>query len=594
MHRTALLAALLILLRAGNCGAAELIVRDMAGMPLAGVMVTRASADGDSADTSDNGYPAESTRNIARPRSTRFTDPAGTVRFADSDTLVTLVARKPGYRDLRLDAIGGAESRELLLEPETDAVALAAQKPSNLWLSLLDFDGDEAARKHFLLHCAFCHQQASPFMRAERSTEQWRDTIDRMNRYGAQLAADHRKPLASYLQTRFAELRASPELLPDFEPWGPHLANVEITEWAIGDAFSQMHDFLLHPNGLVYVGDNLMDRLYELDPLSGEYRVYKVPRPADARPGGILGNRLAGGYPKVDNAYGLHSLALSPRDGHIFITPSMQQSLLEFDPVQKRFIEWPMDEGFYPHTIRVDAEDRVWFTLALSSQVAMFDRAAQRFTYYDLRPRSLRERIVLWIAQWRLARGAVSEPPDYDEANTGFPMPYGIDIAPDGSVWVARLYADDIARIDPASGEVQMIQTPFHGPRRLRVDARGDPWMVGFSSGLIARYDVAAGRFETFDLPLLSEAPYALNVDRRRDVVWVNGNQSDTLLAFDIATSTWKVYPLSRYRSFTRDVEIAEDGSVFTTNSHFPSWQIEDGKPTLIRLTERPDKVASP
>jgi virginiamycin B lyase len=35
-----------------------------------------------------------------------------------------------------------------------------------------------------------------------------------------------------------------------------------------------------------------------------------------------------------------------------------------------------MDSGFYPHTVRFDAKDRVWFTLALSNQVGMYDRAA--------------------------------------------------------------------------------------------------------------------------------------------------------------------------------------------------------------------------
>jgi streptogramin lyase len=91
-----------------------------------------------------------------------------------------------------------------------------------------------------------------------------------------------------------------------------------------------------------------------------------------------------------------------------------------------------------------------------------------------------------------------------------------------------------------------------------------------------------------------SETPYALNIDRKRNVVWVNGNQSDTVLAFDIASSRWQVYPLSRYRSFTRDVEIAEDGSIFTSNSNFPSWQIEDGRPTLIRVSDRGGNLSTP
>ena len=51
-----------------------------------------------------------------------------------------------------------------------------------------------------------------------------------------------------------------------------------------------------------------------------------------------------------------------------------------------------MDSGFYPHTIRFDAKDRVWFTLALSNQVGMFDRSHRPFTRYDLPFRSFMER----------------------------------------------------------------------------------------------------------------------------------------------------------------------------------------------------------
>ena len=564
----------------------EFQVREPDGTPVAAAMVTRTFVEGSHHDTSDNGYPAEGSINRARPEVSRFSDAEGRVSFEDTGELVSIRVRKPGYRDTLLTSIRGNENPALLLARESDPVQLAESKPSNLWLSLLDFDGDSVAREHFLRHCAFCHQQASGFMRGEREPSQWREIIRRMNRYGAQLASEFEPPLAAYLSRRYRELREHHERVPDFEPWAEALSSVEVTEWAIGDAFSQMHDLILHPNGMVYVGDNLMDRIYEVDPLSGEYRVYKVPHASDARIGGILGNRFEAGYPKVENYLGVHSFGLSPTDGHIFITPSMQQSLLEFDPVTKQFTEWPMEEGFYPHTVRVDREDRVWFTLALSSKVAMFDRKKRTFRYFDLPPRGLKERVVLWTAQWRLGMGDVSSPPDYDWDNNGFPMPYGIDIAPDGTVWVARLYADDIARIDPETGKVEMIETPFAAPRRLRCDAEGNPWIVGFSSGLIARYDAARRSFDTWPLPVQSETPYALNVDRSRNVVWVNGNQSDTILRFDVATESWRVIPLSRFRTFTRDIEITEDGAIFTSNSNFPGWQIEDGKPTLIRISQ--------
>jgi streptogramin lyase len=98
--------------------------------------------------------------------------------------------------------------------------------------------------------------------------------------------------------------------------------------------------------------------------------------------------------------------------------------------------------------------------------------------------------------------------------------------------------------------------------------------------------------FTDYELPVINEIPYSLNVDKKRNVVWVTGNQSDTLLSFDIATKAWKVYPLPRQRFFTRDIEISEDdGAVYTTNSHFPTWQSEGGEPTLLRLAPLEEEV---
>ena len=120
---------------------------------------------------------------------------------------------------------------------------------------------------------------------------------------------------------------------------------------------------------------------------TGQYVVYKLKRESSDKHGGLMGERLSD-FPKHEAFSGIHSFAESPTDGHIFITTSYQQRLVEFDPVTKKFINHAMDDGYYPHTVRVDKKDRVWFTMALSNQVAMFDRADKEFTMFDLPSRS--------------------------------------------------------------------------------------------------------------------------------------------------------------------------------------------------------------
>jgi virginiamycin B lyase len=588
MRILVLVIALIAVTSAGQ--AATLVVRNIQGQPLPQVMVTRYPEETPPVDLSDDGYTPDGVSNIASPVHTRFTDAAGRVSFDEQAQPVRYRARAQGYVDAYFDAI----SQEPLVMRKMTRAQYIESYPSNVWLSRLTFDGDEALKKNFQLNCAFCHQQASPFMRSERTEEQWLSTFERMNSYGARLPEDDQPRVARLLQQEYRELREHPESVPEPRRWEAHLSGIEMTEWPIGDGFSQMHDFLLHPNGYVYIGDNLFDRIYELDPTTGRYTVYKVPHDPDMRLGGIMGNRFKS-FPKMYNYMGVHSFAYSKKDGNIFITPSMQQALLEFDVKTKQFITHEMPGGYYPHTIRVDARDRVWFTLALSSQVAMFDRERNSFTLYDLPARGFREWLVLKSLPLLFSIDPENRPtPAPGRESIGLPMPYGIDIAPDGTVWAARLYANDLARIDPETGAVTMIDFPYQGPRRLRIDAGGKLWIVAFQDSLLVKYDPDTGEFSDYELPVVNELPYALNVDRERGVVWVNGNQSDTILAFDIGSESWKVYPMPRQRFFTRDIEISEeDGAVYTTNSHFPTWQSEGGVPTLLRITPLPPAQAA-
>jgi virginiamycin B lyase len=576
MRAYALLCALLATLPAWG---ASLVVRDSQGNPLPQAMVTSTPA-GDAADLSDDGYAPHGVTNTAPAIVTRFTDAAGRVSLDEPRANTAFRVRAQGFVDSYLTVL----AEEVLLQPMT-AQQLPESYPSNQWLSQLSFGGDTELKKRFQLNCAYCHQQASPFMRNERTEQEWLDIIKRMNSYGGRLPEEDHARVAQLLRSEYRAMRENPQTIPPPPRWEAHLSGVEMTEWVIGDGFSQMHDFLLHPNGMVYIGDNLFDRLYELDPKTGRYTVYKVPHAPDMTLGGIMGNRFKV-FPKMYNYMGVHSLAYSKEDGNIFITPSMQQALLEFDVTTKEFITHAMDEGYYPHTVRVDAQDRVWFTLALSSQVAMFDRDSKAFTVYDLPARSAKEWLIFKSLPVLFSIDPERRPlPSPDRVSTGLPMPYGIDIAPDGIIWVGRLYANDLARIDPKTGEVTLVDFPFRGPRRLRIDADGILWIVAFQDSLLVSYDPKSGVFKDYALPVINEIPYALNVDKERRVVWVNGNQSDTVLAFDIATSTWKVFPLPRQRFFSRDIEIDEsDGAIYTTNSHFPTWQSEGAVPTLLRI----------
>lgn len=568
--------------------AGTISVVNEAGEPLSIVMVSNTPVAGFTLDRSDSGYPPEGVLNRSNGTSTVFTDNNGRARFqATTDAQVRYRLRKPGYKDLTIE-MSAQDDRKAVMQAELDPVLLAASRPANTWLAALDLE--EGLKKHYIMQCGFCHQQGSMYLRRDRSVQEWDETIYRMVNYGARLADDAQDQLPELLHEKYGTLNADPSLIKEGTPWDTYLANASVKEWPIGDSFSQMHDLLYHSNGLVYVGDNLQDRMYEINPKTGEYQVYKLPREKGDQLGGLLGARLKE-FPKHETFAGIHSFAQSAVDGNIFITASYQQRIIEFNPTTKKWTNHLMDEGYYPHTLRVDQDDNVWFTLALSNQVGMFNRASGEFTLFDLPSRSFKETVtvnlmgvLLKLMSWGLP---VANWAAVDRDSTGVPLPYGLDVAPDGGIWFARLHADSIGRIDPQTHDIKMYKTPFHGPRRLRIDAQGGVWIAAFPESQIVRFDQEKEEFEFFDIPVKpigSETPYSLNIDKSRNIVWVNGNTSDALYAYYFKEDRWQHYPMPKRVTFTRDVEIAPNGMVYTTNSSFPSWHIEDAQPSLIVL----------
>jgi virginiamycin B lyase len=569
--------------------AADFQVNGPDGKPLSLVMVTRTATQAPAVDASDNGYAAPGKLQQGTFESTRFSDARGHVRLPDAAGEYRVRLRKPGFKDHLIEPKALLQSAAWRMEAETDPKALAEQRPSNTWTATL-LPGRDDLRKEFLAQCGFCHQQGSAFLRRERSAEEWSNTIQRMVRYGARLSTEAQKELPALLEAHWKDINAHPEKVPAATPWPAALSTASITELPIGDRFSQMHDFVQHSNGLVYVGDNLQDRLYEINTATGAYTVYRVPPQPGDQLGGLLAGRLRD-FPKHETYQGIHSLVEAPADGHIFITPSYQRRLIEFDPKTKQFTNHKINTGFYPHTVRMDDKNRVWFTLALSNQVAVFDRTTQKFTTYDLPFRSFMEKLTVKLTPfffkligWGIP---VTNWVKIDHASTGVPLPYGIEVTPDGKVWIACLHTNEIASIDPATGVVTMIPTPLKAPRRLRADRDGNLWIVMFNESAILRFVPATAQFTRFDLPVQpagSDTPYALNVDRKRHQVWVTGTNSDSVHRLDIASNQWTTYPLPRRATFTRDVEFTEDGRVLLSSASFPSWHIEDAQPTLIQL----------
>jgi streptogramin lyase len=84
------------------------------------------------------------------------------------------------------------------------------------------------------------------------------------------------------------------------------------------------------------------------------------------------------------------------------------------------------------------------------------------------------------------------------------------------------------------------------------------------------------------------DTPYALNVDRRTDTIWICGTSSDTLMSFDPRSERFAIYPLPTRVTYTREIDFDSDGGVWTSNSSFPASHIQGRGETIIRIQPGP------
>jgi virginiamycin B lyase len=554
-------------------------VRDAAGAPIPGAMVSFLRGD------------------PLRVR-TVFTDDTGA--FAAQGLVpgdgYTVRVRRLGYRDVREPAAVGGAPFDFTLAAETDPVAAAAQLPSNRWFALfLEKIDDPGQREEFVRQCTFCHQQGNAATRVPREDWQWEKVLALMARLGATLSPELRAQVPALFREAYDPKTAVPRLTaklgtPEFAPPPPpEVRRAVIDEWELGIRASMQHDLAVHPDGRIYSVDMLQDKLYRLDPNSGEVRAFQVPD--DGVPlGGVFAGEEAPSIPNATAHMGPHSLQMGP-DGSVWITLALGNRIARFDPKTEEFELHALDEGFYPHTLRIDDRGRVWFTIAVSNHVGMYDPAARKMEIVRVPAGSFGQEIALRAMPYVLAAAdflGVDPTSLAGEGGAGAaPVPYGIDFAPDGGVWFSQLNQHRLGRIDPDTLAVEMVDTPFTAPRRLRFDSQGQLWIPGFSSDLVARFDPKTRAFEQFRLPIEpagSETPYALHVDRRTDAVWICGTNSDSLIRFEPRSAEFTVFPLPTRVTYTREVDFDAQGRVWTSNSNLPTWQIENGYPRVLRL----------
>ena len=541
--------------------------------------------------------------NEARNRKeTVYSNAAGKYELHTGFTgLLQLRGRVSMYRDfntefeLTADAI---ETHNLAMEALTDPQEISDSLTASAHAAALPFR-DEQTKEIFISQCSYCHQQGNALTRRPRSTDDWSEVMWRMEGYGAWITyGQHRR----IMETLGAGFTGEPVTVVQTNTYSPELARARVEEWHAGDALSFLHDTIVGNDGKLYGIDEGKDMIFILDRDSGDIEEVHMPDSDLPEGGRFAGIRLPIGV--FTGKHGPHS-AVQLKDGRMYITSSLSGELLMFNPATRQWKHYTLPPGFlwrkglYPHTIRADKYENLWFTVNVSNRLMKFDPETEEFTDIGLPSNGF----LRWMSD--IFGGVVMKAISYfpkenynlvlshhkwlNGGKNAFNAPYGIDVSPlDDSVWYSKLYADKIGTVDRDTLEVTEYDTPHPGPRRLRFGPDGILWIPAFDDGYLMRFDPATREFESIPLPVLSEGeyemPYVLNVHPKTGDVWIAANNTDRILRYLPQEERFIAYPMPNRVIWFRDLEFTEDGKVCTSNSNLPAYAHEDGVPAFVCL----------
>lgn len=526
------------------------VVHNIEGTALEGVMVTLVEPE-------------------FRKTTTRYTQVDGRYTFTEiADSVKAVRFRLTGYREITIP-IEDIDALENLRLEKATRDELLIQLPASAWTERVALD-DDATRREFRVQCMMCHQQGYPTARWPQDREQWYAVFDRMAHKRALLTEETRRSVADALLEAYSI--GDNKALPDTPaPANGEETHIEITEWRINNPNTSMHDVAVGPDGLIYGVDGEDDHIWRLNPETNNIEILKHLKPKN----------------RGDMKLLLHTVFQAP-DGAMWFTYAAGNLVARYDVEKDEMKVWELSflDGIYPHTMRFDSTGQVWFTVTITNQLGTIDPESDEVKLYDMPSRNWRQKMATWAP---VTLGLLWAQKEFEITTTNHPelMPiaYGIDVTPDDKIWFSQFNNRRIGYFDKESEEFHMVDTPFGGPRRFRADSKGDLWIPAYTDGLIYRYSPESETFTPYELPTgRGDSIYALAVDPRDDTVWACGSNSDTMLHLFPDTGKVVRYPLPSRVTFCREISFAEDGSVWTSYSNYPSFSIEGGASAFVKL----------
>src|SRR6266700_4161174 len=326
------------------------------------------------------------------------------------------------------------------------------------------------------------------------------------------------KAMGEYLAANFKALQPYDpnSRLPTAMQQGKGLKYRAVT-YDLADHYAEPHDVAADPQGNAWVGERA-GRVGRFDPRTLEFAEFKTP------PGPAAPDRQSLGNPQIDAR------------GIMWVPDGPNNRWLSFDTKTEKFVAyaWPrnMPGGAGGNSMTLHPDGTIWATGA-NKEVRKLDPDKVEFKAYQS-----------------------------PSAKPGSPLPgaYGLAVAGDGSVWWAEDEADKMARVDPATGQVEEFNIPDVGghalPRRMNSDWDGNLWVGIWEAGKLMKIDYKTKQMTMYTPKTNGLGMYSVVADKKNHLIWVSAQQVDKIFRFDPATGEFTEFPLSFSQQDPRRIDL--------------------------------------
>jgi len=289
---------------------------------------------------------------------------------------------------------------------------------------------------------------------------------------------------------------------------GEHV--IQIKEWITPTLGQRSRDPIEGSDGSIWWTGMWGSLIGRLDQNTGEMQEYRLP--PTAKP---------------------HSIIPGP-DGNIWYTGNSNASIGRLNPENGTITEFKT-RSRDPHSHTFHPNGKLYFTSQHAAMLGRLDINSGEVTEIETRDR-----------------------------------PYGIQVAPDGKLWIAYNGTNAIGAMDPDTMQVRYYDVPNEKSRirRLGIDSKGIVWYGNSTMGRIGRLDPANGNIREWDSPSGPDShPYALVVVN--DVVWYNesGKRPDTLVRFDPDTEVFQSWEIPSGVGINRNMWVTRDNNILIHQS---------------------------